>query len=358
MERHIHRQTGTSLLGRWTAALRLSAVICSLAAVGSLPAFAEQPSVSDAFPQRVAPRVRMTSLDFLQADSERPWISAAQSSSSRLRLVNDEAEALGPQTLMEWSGGGGEDEDGPKSKLDEPLVTDRPDFTEASTTVGKGVLQIEFGYTYTHDADGGSNTIEQSFGEPLFRYGMFADWFEWRLAVKPIQVRDSSATARNTTAGIEDLYLGAKLALTPQDGILPEIAIMPQMTVPSGSSAFRANKVLPGVNVLYGWDVTDRLAWGGSSQWNNSVDDVDDTYVEYAQSFTVNYLWTEELSSYTEWFAFFPISAQDAQNEHYLDGGFVYLITNDLQFDIRAGVGLNSAAADYFVGTGLSIRLH
>ncbi len=32
------------------------------------------------------------------------------------------------------------------------------------------------------------------------------------------------------------------------------------------------------------------------------------------------------------------------------------LVNNDLQLDVRAGKGLNTNAADYFVGAGLSIR--
>ena len=47
-------------------------------------------------------------------------------------------------TLLQWSYGtsfsGG-------PNLDEPLVTDRPDFTAASSTVGRGVAQLEFDYT-------------------------------------------------------------------------------------------------------------------------------------------------------------------------------------------------------------------
>lgn len=51
-------------------------------------------------------------------------------------------------TLMQWSYGtsfsGGPDQDS-------PLVTDRPDFTEAGSTVGLGVAQFEIGYTYVYD---------------------------------------------------------------------------------------------------------------------------------------------------------------------------------------------------------------
>ena len=52
---------------------------------------------------------------------------------------------------------------------DEPLATDRPDFTEASSVVGLGVLQIETGYTYFFDNDGTDQTIGHSYPETLLR---------------------------------------------------------------------------------------------------------------------------------------------------------------------------------------------
>jgi hypothetical protein len=38
--------------------------------------------------------------------------------------------------------------------LEEPLVTDRPDFTESSSTVGSGVLQLEGGVTFSNFRNG------------------------------------------------------------------------------------------------------------------------------------------------------------------------------------------------------------
>ena len=66
-----------------------------------------------------------------------------------------------PGTLLRWSSDpcsmGG-------PNLNAPLVTDRPDFTEASSTVGHGVAQLEIGYTYTFDNDGPGS---QSLGPPI-----------------------------------------------------------------------------------------------------------------------------------------------------------------------------------------------
>lgn len=66
------------------------------------------------------------------------------------------SSARGPGSLFRWSAA-------PCSKefsgLDEPLVTDRPDFTEASSVVGLGVAQLEIGYTYSFDDEGTNVTL-------------------------------------------------------------------------------------------------------------------------------------------------------------------------------------------------------
>ena len=37
---------------------------------------------------------------------------------------------------------------GSQTAAEEPLVTDRPDFTESSSSLGKGYLQLESGFTF------------------------------------------------------------------------------------------------------------------------------------------------------------------------------------------------------------------
>ena len=242
--------------------------------------------------------------------------------------------------------------------LYEPLITDRPDFTEASVTVGRGVAQIEFGYTYTYNNDGSESVRSHSAGEPLLRYGIFADWLEFRIALAPVNVRTTSVGVPSTVSGTEDLYLGFKIALTPQACFLPEMALIPQMNVPTGSAGLTSDHVEPGINWVYSWEISDFLATAGSTQANRRFDDTGDEYLEIAQSWTIAYGLTDNLGAFTEWYALFPSGATSAPVEHYFNGGFTYLINNDVQFDIRGGVGLNGNADDYFVGTGLSIRYY
>ena len=60
--------------------------------------------------------------------------------------------------------------------------------------------------------------------------------------------------------------------------------------------------------------------------------------------------------SFTEWYVFVPNGFTIDRTQHYADGGFTYHVTNNLQLDIRAGVGLNEAADDFFAGSGVVIR--
>jgi hypothetical protein len=259
-------------------------------------------------------------------------------------------------TLLRWSYGEG-GEGGPR--LDEPLVTDRPDFTESSVTVGRGVVQFESGYTYLFDDDASNSVREHTFPELLMRVGVLADWFELRVGYTLIEgTTHEFGAGRATFSGSNDLYLGMKFALTGQEGILPEMAIVPQMFVPSGSSDHTAGETLPGANWLYGWDVTEFIAMGAQTQVNRRLDDVTgEPYAEFSQSWTINYSLADRLGGYTEWFCLAPDGADTNHNENYFDGGLTFLATDNLQLDIRAGVGLNAAAADLFTGAGLSIRL-
>src|SRR5205823_1133831 len=110
-----------------------------------------------------------------------------------------------------------------------------------------GVVQVEGGYTYTQDKAAGVRTADHSFPETLLRVGAFADWLEFRATWNYEVQQTRAGGVTNTASGADDLILGTKICLTPQDHILPETGIVFQLSVPTGGDAFTANKVLPGV---------------------------------------------------------------------------------------------------------------
>ncbi|MFO0944418.1 MAG: transporter [Planctomycetota bacterium] len=259
------------------------------------------------------------------------------------------------RTLFRWFN---QQDDESAEGLEDEIVTDRPDFTEASSTVGRGRWQIESGYTYIRDTAAGVNTRIHSLPEALLRVGV-REWLELRMAQNYVDHEQLSALAPLTGKGPEDLYIGAKLGLTEQSGVLPEMALVPQATLPTVDDDDCGGQVMPGLNWLYGWDVNECISFGGSTQGNRSLDDACHSYLELAQSLTVNYAITEKLGAYTETFWFMPTGSVDpgVKPQYYADGGFTYKVTRNLQFDIRAGVGWNNAADDYFTGAGVSYRM-
>ena len=261
----------------------------------------------------------------------------------------------GRKTLLQWSGSS---EEGGPPGFDEPLASDRPDFVEASVTVGRGVRQLEMGYTYFRDEAGDTSFNGHSFPEFLLRVGVLADWLEFRVGWNYASFSERFDLATKASlSGAEDMYLGLKLGLTPQDGILPEMALGPQMTVPTGQSQLTAGQVLPGVNWLYGWEVNDFIGIGGSSQANIALDPLTlDEYLEFAQAFTINYTLSEKHVAYTEWFMITPAGAESVTTVHFVDGGLAYRVTNNLQLDVRVGKGISGPATDYFVGSGAVVR--
>ena len=245
------------------------------------------------------------------------------------------------------------------ARPDAAIVTDRPDFTESSSTVGKGRLQVEAGYTLSRNRDAGIRST-QAFPELLLRAGVFANQIELRLA------QSFSRTSANSTEGdivdyqgADDIYFGMKLGLASQRRSRPELALVLQSTAPTGAASLSAGSMLPGVNLLYGWDLgSGAFSIAGSSQVNGAVGDGERLYAEFAQSATFGWDFTEKFGAYAETYAFFPhgSAAVGFPRTAYVNGGLRFQPTRSVQWDARVGRGLTDASDDYFVGVGVSVR--
>jgi hypothetical protein len=264
-----------------------------------------------------------------------------------------------------------------RSSDEEPLATDRPDFTEASSVVGRGRLQMESGYTFVHDSNPETRVDEHTFPEFVWRIGVSED-LELRVVWTYASVKeiDRVNERRLDPDGSSDLDLGVKLQLLREDGWIPEAAVIATLSVPAGTHPFRSNRTQPKTNFLYGWDITDDWSIAGSTgfayiyetgvQVIDSVgagnpahfvlDDSVDGFFQTHQSVTTGISLTEKLGMYLEWFAFFRHGSEEDRPEHYADGGLFYQFTPNLQVDWRIGFGLVDHAADMFTGTGLAIR--
>jgi len=239
---------------------------------------------------------------------------------------------------------------------EERLDPDRPHLPEASTTVGKGRIVLESGYTFTEK---GSSFSSHAYPEALLRIGMFTDWFEFRIGQNFLTQEHTLDGVRKSANGAQDLYLGVKLALTEQMQYLPQIALIPQLTVPTGSKAVTAGRVLPGLNVDCGWEVIkNRFNLELLVATNRVADDGRRSHVELTTGLTGSFPLTRKLGGFVEWDAFYPVgpTASVTGPRHYAVAGFVYFPTKNFEMDIRAGIGLNGQANDLLAGTGFAVR--
>lgn len=238
------------------------------------------------------------------------------------------------------------------------LVTDRPHLCEATSLVGLGRVQLETGYSFFNDGNAGTRMQTHSFPEPLLRWGVFAEWFEFRLAYNYLsEVANPDAGPTTRFSGSDDLLIAAKVALIKQSGWLPDFTVFPQLRVPTGSQGITAGEPLPGVNLAYSWAVSELIEIECNTVLNRRQDDANALYLEVFQAVNIEYDLGERWLLFTEYAAFVPSGSNSSVFEHYFHYGAQYYITPNIQFDVHSAVGLNRAADNLaFTGIGLSLR--
>ena len=253
----------------------------------------------------------------------------------------------------------GDDENGEAQEpKEDPLESDRPDFTEATTTVGFRRLQIEGGYRFTHGVGGDPNHDTHDLPEMLVRYGL-AERLELRVAWDEGMVfdrrRDPNSGRLVTEDGSTDLELGFKYAISKQDKWRPQTAMIVALTAPVGSPSETSGQTDVVVNYLYSWECTKRVSLNCStgSLWTAESGD---HFSQFFQSASLEYEWTEKLHVFGEWYAFLPCGSSDDRVQHYYDSGLTYLLSPNVQVDWSAGLGLSPAADRFFTGCGVTIR--
>lgn len=238
---------------------------------------------------------------------------------------------------------------------DDRVDPDRPHFPEASTTVGLGRAVLESGYTFTQ-----KNGISRShsYPEALLRVGALAEWFELRVGQNLVTEQRAVGGLTQHTGGLQDLYLGTKIALTQQIGLIPSMALIPQMTVPTGSRDETAGRVLVGFNADFGWEVVkDRFSVELLLANNQIKDELGGIQHQFATGLTGVFQLNKQLELFAEWDAFYPHGGLASTSpQHYAVGGLVYFITPDLAVDARVGAGLNHRSNDVIAGVGFSLR--
>jgi hypothetical protein len=243
------------------------------------------------------------------------------------------------------------------SGLPEPLITDRPDFTESPAAVPTGHFQVEGGATFTRVDEEDSDT----FGEVLVRIGL-GKGLEARIGVPSYERIDAGGAPGGSVSGFGDPSLGFKLRLTPDPPSAetpgrPEAALILATSIPEGEEELsQGSSWQPEARVALSWGLNALLSLSSNVGYAYPEDPATgDRFDQFLASLSLGIAITDRLGAFVEGYGFSEETA-DGPETTYMDAGLTWLVGNDLQLDVRAGRGFNEADPDWFVGAGAALR--
>jgi len=219
----------------------------------------------------------------------------------------------------------------------EPIVTDRPDFTESAAIVPQRRFQVENGATWAI----GDESNQFNLSETLIRYGLNSQT-ELRIGLPNYNWVEGAE-------GFDDFTLGAKY-LFPLAGQV-SVALIGGVSFPVGVQEFRAENATPFLiltasGTLGHSSVGTQL--GVSFESENGL-----RREQFQHTLVFGFPINENSGIFLEHVLDF---GSHTRPSHLLHFGLTTRPNDDSQWDIHFGVGLNREAPRFFAGLGYSVR--
>lgn len=221
----------------------------------------------------------------------------------------------------------------------DPIITDRPTQSAASTVVSKGNVLIEYGFISEKAGDISNVT----FANLLARVGLI-EGVELRLTQNFLQVKNDLTDAKES--GLSPLTIGAKVHLVEENGAVPQMSVIGQVTLANGKEAFKPDEAIPEVRLNFSNTLTESLSLGYNFGMAFPEDDTQTIY-----TVVLGYSFSPGWTVFAEPYGFF----QDGDSDHRFNTGIIYLMSDNVQFDLSGGVGLSDISPDSFIGFGAAI---
>jgi hypothetical protein len=237
------------------------------------------------------------------------------------------------------------------------MSTDRPDKTESPYTVDAGRFQLETDLVaYTHDSRDGVTTRSFDVIPFNFKIGLTSATDIQFVYGAFTHIRASGGGTSETDSGASDLVIRLKHNIWGNDGGTTALGIMPFVKVPTNTMSSLNDDVEGGVIVPLAVDLGRGMGLGLMTEIDILKSENGSGYEpSFINSATLSFELTQRLGMYVE--AFVERSTESgAETVVTIDGGVTYAVTDNLQLDAGANVGVTEAADDLNVFVGLSRR--
>lgn len=222
----------------------------------------------------------------------------------------------------------------------DPIITDRPTQSAAAAVTPKGNLLIEAGFLLERTTP---NVTNITFSNFHFRYGII-EGVEIRLTQNYLGTRND-LTDLNIN-GLSPLTLGTKIHLLEEDGAIPQVSVIGQVTLSNGDNAYRPSKSTPEVRLNFANTLSDQFSLG----YNLGVSFPEDNTITF-YTVVLGYAFADKWTAFVEPYGSFASGNGDQR----FNTGLIYLCSNNIQFDVSAGWGLSDISPDSFIGFGAAI---
>jgi hypothetical protein len=226
-----------------------------------------------------------------------------------------------------------------------PIQTDRPDHTETSALVPRGYFQMENGFSIEDTEPGFIYTHPST----LWKVGV-SENFELRVLTEYINIQ---LDPNPKVDGFLPVQVGFKSKLLDQKGIVPQAAFIGHLSLPGvASKQFQQTYFAPTMILALQHSIHDRfsVAYNVGAEWDGETPRPDFIY-----SLALGAGIVGGLGIYGEVYGRVPQQRED-DAELRVDAGLTYLITDDVQADVSAGIGITDNAPEKYVAVGFSYR--
>jgi len=227
----------------------------------------------------------------------------------------------------------------------QPIQTDRPSQSESPYTVPKYYIQLENGFL--KETRNSSSSIIY-YPSTLWKYGI-NERFEFRF----ITELASEKVDDHTTSGLKPITIGLKVNLFESKGILPMTSFIGYLATSGiGSKDFATTYYAPTFKFAMLNTLSDKITLGYNigAKW-----DGESAEPTFLYTLNTGCSITDKLGGYVELYGYMP---QNSKADHRFDGGFSYLVTNNVLLDLSAGLGLTENAPEHYFALGLSFRFN